>query len=68
LRISPEGESFLPDGVQVTLKATGLYEFNSMSNPQNIFPTGRSVAFTGKKIDLYLDPISVNVVILNYKK
>jgi alpha-N-arabinofuranosidase len=68
LRISPEGESFLPDGVQVTLKANGLYEFNSMANPQNIFPTGKSVAFTGKKIDLYLDPISVNVVIINYKK
>lgn len=68
LRISPEGESFLPDGVQVILKASGLYEFNSMANPQNIFPTGRSVAFTGKKIDLVLDPISVNVVIINYKK
>jgi alpha-N-arabinofuranosidase len=66
--INPEGYNFGADGVMVTLKSTGLYEYNSITDPQHIFPTGRQIAFTGKKLGINLDPISVNVVILNYKK
>jgi alpha-L-arabinofuranosidase len=67
-KINPGGLSFGTDGVLVTLKSKGLYEYNSMSDPQHIFPTGKSVTIAGKKIDLYLDAISVNVLILTYKK
>jgi alpha-N-arabinofuranosidase len=67
-KINPGGLSFGTDGVLVTLKSKGLYEYNSMSDPQHIFPTGKSIAIADKKIDLYLDAISVNVLILSYKK
>jgi alpha-N-arabinofuranosidase len=67
-KVSPEGYSFGTNGVLVTLKAKGLYEYNSMAEPQRIFPTGKSIPVTANKIDVYLDPISVNVVILSYKK
>ena len=43
-------------------------DFNSIANPRLIFPSSKQLAITGKKINIALDPISVNVVILNYKK
>jgi alpha-L-arabinofuranosidase len=67
-RISLEGPSFGTDGVWLTLKSEGLYDFNSMSDPQHIFPTGRQVPITDKKIDISMSPISVNVLILTVKK
>ena len=66
--ITLEGPSFGTDGVWITLKSDGLYDFNSMSEPQKIFPTGKSVAITKQKIELYMSPISVNVLILSVKK
>ena len=63
-----EGISFNPDGVMVTLKSKKLTDFNSMSDPQHIFPNGRQIGIAGKKASLSLDPISVNVLILSYKK
>ena len=66
--VSLEGITFLPDGVMVTLKSKELYDFNSMSDPQHIFPTGKQIALTGKKASLFLDAISVNVLVLTYKK
>ncbi|MBA4321586.1 MAG: alpha-L-arabinofuranosidase [Odoribacter sp.] len=68
LRFNLEGQTFSPDGVLVTLKSAGLYDYNSMSDPQHIFPTGKSVTVEGKKINQYLDPISVNVIILTFRK
>ena len=66
--VNLEGLSFNPDGVMVSLKSKGLYEYNSISDPQHIFPNGKQIAITGKRISQYLDPISVNVLILTYKK
>jgi alpha-L-arabinofuranosidase len=66
--ITLEGPSFGTDGVWLTLKSEGLNDFNSMSDPQHIFPTGRQIAITGKKLDISMSPISVNVLILSVKK
>jgi alpha-L-arabinofuranosidase len=66
--INLEGLTISPDGVIVTLKSKGLYDFNSLSDPEHIFPNGRQMAISGKKISQYLDPISVNVLILSIKK
>ena len=63
-----EGLTFNPDGVMVTLKSKGLYEYNSISDPQHIFPSGRQIAVAGKRVSQVLDPFSVNVLILSYKK
>ena len=67
-RINLEGPAFSSDGVLVTLKSQGLYDYNSMSDPQHIFPTGRQIEIEGKKINVNLDAISVNVLIISYKK
>jgi alpha-L-arabinofuranosidase len=66
--VNLEGISFNPDGVMVTLKSKKLNDFNSMSDPKHIFPNGRQIAISGKRASLSLDPISVNVLILSYKK
>jgi alpha-N-arabinofuranosidase len=63
-----EGLNFNPDGVMVTLKSKGLYDYNSISDPQRIFPSGRQIAVAGKRVSQVLDPLSVNVLILSYKK
>jgi alpha-N-arabinofuranosidase len=68
IRLNLDGPSFGTDGVWISLKSAGLYDFNSISDPQHIFPTGKSVAITAKKINMSLDAISVNVIILSYKK
>jgi len=66
--VNLEGLSFNPDGVMVTLKSKKINDFNSMSDPQHIFPNGRQIAIAGKRASLSLDPISVNVLIISYKK
>jgi alpha-L-arabinofuranosidase len=63
-----QGLSFGKDCVVETLKSKDLYDFNSMSNPKLIYPSTKTLAITGKKINIVVDPISVNVFILNYKK
>jgi alpha-L-arabinofuranosidase len=63
-----QGLSFSKEGVIETLKSKSLYDYNSISDPQLIYPSLKQLAVTGKKINIALDPISVNVIILNYKK
>jgi alpha-L-arabinofuranosidase len=62
------GLSFGKECVVETLKSKELSDFNSIANPRLIFPSSKQLAITGKNINIALDPISVNVVILNYKK
>ncbi len=77
VNISPEtksvimnlrGLSFGNECILETLRSKELSDFNSMSDPKLIFPSSKLLALTGKKINIVLDPISVNVLILNYKK
>lgn len=68
VRLNLTGLTFLKNGEMETLKAKGLYEFNSISNPKLIYPVTRPVTIASKKLDTSLDPRSVNVIILNYKK
>ncbi|MGD0341056.1 MAG: alpha-L-arabinofuranosidase C-terminal domain-containing protein, partial [Bacteroidales bacterium] len=60
VRIIPEGYSFIKSGTIETLKSAKLTDFNSMDNPRLIYPTEKTISFSGKKIDLTLDPWSVN--------
>jgi hypothetical protein len=39
-----------------------------MTNSKNIYPSKKSVALNGKKINFELEPISLTVIILSYKK
>jgi hypothetical protein len=45
-----------------------LYDYNSVSNPKLIYPVSNPVVISGKKLAVNLDAISVNVIILAYKK
>jgi alpha-L-arabinofuranosidase len=63
-----QGLSFGKECVVETLKSKELSDFNSMADPRLIFPISKKLSVTGKKINIVLDPISVNVVVLKYKK
>lgn len=63
-----QGLSFSKDCLVESLKSSDRYSYNSISNPRLIYPETKTLAITGKKINIAVDPISVNVFILNYKK
>jgi alpha-L-arabinofuranosidase len=63
-----QGLSFNKECLVETLKSNDRYSFNSISDPRRIYPSIKSLAITGKKINIAIDPISVNVFILTYKK
>ena len=60
--------SFSKECIIETLKSDDRYSYNSMADPKHIYPESKTLAITGKKINIALDPISVNVIILSYKK
>ncbi len=68
VRLNLSGLSFLKDGKIETLKAQGLYDFNSIANPKLIYPTTEQMTVSSKKINTKIEPRSVNVIILNFKK
>jgi alpha-L-arabinofuranosidase len=68
VRINLEGLSFQATGTIETLKAKGLNEFNSITNPKLIYPSTAQVTVSSKKVDTNLDARSVNVIVLEYKK
>ncbi len=68
VNINVDGLNLNPDGVMVTLKSKSLSDYNTISEPQRIFPSGRQIALTGKKLSHPLDPYSLNIAVLSYKK
>ncbi len=68
LQINLQGLSFSKKVEMETLKAEDLYDFNTLDNPTLIYPISKELGITGKKINIALDPISVNVIKLKYKK
>ena len=63
-----QGLTFSKECVVETLGAKDLYDFNSMTDPRLIYPSSKQLAVVGSKMNITLDPISVNVIILNYKR
>jgi alpha-L-arabinofuranosidase len=63
-----QGLSFGKECLAEILKSGDRYSYNSISNPKVIYPVTKTLAITGKKINIAVDPISVNVFVLNYKK
>jgi alpha-L-arabinofuranosidase len=68
IRLNLQGLTFKKYVTFETLKSKNLYDYNSITNPKMIFPVTGTLAMTGKKINIDVDPISVNVFILNYSK
>jgi alpha-L-arabinofuranosidase len=51
-----------------TLKSAGLYDYNFIEEPKLIYPSEKQVTLDGKKLTVTLDPWSVNVIVLKFKK
>jgi alpha-L-arabinofuranosidase len=68
VRLLPEGYTFQKSVNVETLMSARLTDYNSIDDPKKIFPSEKSLAFNGKKLDLLLDPRSVNVVVIRIKK
>ncbi len=68
VRISLEGLNFVKTGKIEILKASGLYDYNTIENPRLIYPLSGTVTVSAKKVNRSLDPRSVNVIVLDYKK
>lgn len=63
-----EGASLSKEGEVETLKSKGLYDFNSVAEPEKIAPVTRKVSLSGKKLNMTLDPSSVNVITIPVRK
>lgn len=68
LKINLEGQNFLKTGEIETLKAGGLYDYNTIGEPRKIFPASRQIAIKGKTSEINIDPRSANVIILGFRK
>ncbi len=68
VRLNLDGLSFLKNGEIETLKADNLFDFNSIADPKLIYPSSRQVSVSSKKVSANIEPRSVNVIVLNYKK
>ncbi|MBN2634194.1 MAG: alpha-L-arabinofuranosidase [Bacteroidales bacterium] len=68
LRLNFSGASLQKDAEMETLKARGLYDYNSIANPKNIYPFTRPVTVSGKKLQLGIEASSVNVLKLSVRK
>ena len=66
--LNTEGASLLKNGEIEILKAEGLYDYNSVSDPKLIFPSSRQVTLTAGKLNVNLEPRSVNVITLDLKR
>ena len=68
VKLNLEGLSFQKAADAEILKAKGLDDYNSISNPRLVYPSYKSLTVASKKVIATLDPRSVNVFILDYKK
>ncbi|HLN55632.1 MAG TPA: alpha-L-arabinofuranosidase C-terminal domain-containing protein [Bacteroidales bacterium] len=66
LRLNTGGISLTKDA-SLTVLSGKKTDFNTMADPERVIPVTRQVALTGKKLDLQLEPLSVNVLVINLK-
>jgi alpha-N-arabinofuranosidase len=66
--INLQGLQFRNDCFVETLKSAAPSDYNSISAPRIIYTVTKTLAIPAKKINIAVDPISVNVFILNYKR
>ncbi len=51
-----------------TLTSGGLYDYNTVTNPKQIYPSKKPAAVKGRRLNFEADPISLSVIVLSYKK
>jgi alpha-L-arabinofuranosidase len=68
IRLNLGGINFLKTGVIEVLKAKSLTDFNTIENPRLIYPVSGTVSVSANKVNTSIDPKSLNVIVLDYKK
>lgn len=68
VRIMPEGYIFNKEVSAETLSSPNLTDYNTVKNPKLIYPVQKQLSLGGKKLDVNLDPWSVNLVVFKIKK
>ncbi len=68
LRLAIEGVTPAKTADVELLTSGDLYDFNSISSPKLIYPSKKQVAVKGRSIDFEAEPISLSVLIINYRK
>lgn len=66
--ITTEGAAILKNGKTEILRSQELYDYNSIDDPKKIYPVTVPVIMSGKKLNLTLEPRSVNVIVLDLKR
>ncbi len=65
VRISTEGMKLFKTGEVEILKSSALDNYNSIKDPKHIYPSQKQIALDGNKVNLILDPWSVNIIVLS---
>ena len=65
--LSFDGRNVNREGTQIRLSSTDKYAFNSVAEPEKIIPVSDRVFLQGKKLNCILAPLSVNVIIVDYR-
>ena len=68
INLAIEGVTLAKTADVELLTAKNLYDFNSITNPKLIFPSKKSVAVKGRRVDFETEPISLSVLIFSYRK
>jgi len=68
INLAIEGVTLAKTADVELLTAKNLYDFNSITNPKLIFPSKKTVALKGRRVDFETEPISLSVLIFSYRK
>jgi len=58
---------YLKVAVKETLKSGSKDDFNSIADPKRIYPVSASVKVAGRKINAEAEPLSVSIIIIDFK-
>ena len=68
INLAIEGVTLAKTADVELLTAKNLYDFNSIVNPKLIYPSKKTVAVKGRRVDFEAEPISLSVLIFSYRK
>jgi len=68
VRFNIEGINPGREGIIQVLKSENPYSYNTISDPKLIYPSEKTISVSGTRIVAELEPLSVNVITIPYKK
>ncbi|MGE5420855.1 MAG: alpha-L-arabinofuranosidase C-terminal domain-containing protein [Chloroflexota bacterium] len=66
VRLSIDGISVMKNASFTTLKGNKS-DFNTIEDPERVSPVTKTINLAGKKVDIVLEPLSMNVLVINLK-